>query len=83
LAGSPNNKCVKHKSLALPDKTPYFETELWLLETGTLIYVLAIPYTPDIAAGNLTLPPPSLPIAIGTNPVATATADPLELPPVR
>ncbi len=39
------------------------------------------PTSPVAAAGIRTDPPPSLPIAAGSSPAATATAAPLELPP--
>src|SRR6266508_443587 len=39
------------------------------------------PMTPHQAAGMRTDPAPSLPVASGTMPVATATADPADEPP--
>jgi hypothetical protein len=39
-------------------------------------------HLPDIEAGTLIDPPPSNPIAIGTIPDATATAEPEEEPPL-
>ena len=48
---------------------------------GTRPNVQPRPYTPQAAAGIRMLPPPSNPMATGTRPTATATADPLLDPP--